>query len=465
MSRERIVIAPQPGPQTAFMESSADIAVIGGQAGGGKSRAIVMDPIRHKKVPEFTAAIFRRTMPEITRPGGLWSESMKIYPHAGASSTRSPHQHTFPSGAAVSMHSLQYEDDAYSWGSSAIAYLGFDELTTFLGSQFWYLQSRNRSTCGVIPYTRGSCNPDADSFVADLVAWWIDQETGFAIPERSGVKRYFLRVEEELVWAGTRRELQKRYPDQKANVRSFTFIPAKLSDNPILTRADPGYYGRLMSLQEVDRERLLRGNWKIRFSRGTLFKHLYFPIHTEPISNLLPRVRYWDEASVEDGGDWTSGVLLAYDAKIDMVYVEDVVSVQQDVPEREQTMLTTLMRDTARYPNLHTVWELQPGAAGRGVRYFRIERFKRYARKLHYAPASGSKVERAKPLSIRAERGHRRDLTQSLGLALMPGAWNQLYVDRLTAFPTKGVPDDDVDASSGGHNYLLLTHEHIARGA
>lgn len=474
--REKFAIAPQPGPQTALMASSADIAIIGGAAGGGKSRGLLMEPLRHKKVPGFTATIFRRTMPEITRPGGIWSESMKIYPRSGAASIRSPHQHTFASGAQVSFHHLQYEETVYEWGSSEIALLEFDELVTFSGSQFWFMQSRLRSTCGVIPYTRAGTNPDAESFLVNggaefggwgngLISWWIDPQTGFAIPERSGVLRYFIRVNEELVFADDPDALGDQYPDQRLNIRKLTFIPAKLEDNPALMRADPGYYGRLMSLQEVDRERLLRGNWKIRFARGTMFRANFFPIRTEPVDRMLPRVRYWDEASVEGGGDWTVGVLLAYDARNDLVIVEDVVRVQQDVAERERTMQNTLIADTAKYPRLHTVWEMQPGSAGRGVMWFRKNAFLQYSKKLHTHRPTGSKVERAKPLSIRAERGHRSDLQQPVGLVLMPGDWNQPYTDNMIAFPTKGVPDDDVDASSGGHNYLLQSHEVIARGA
>jgi hypothetical protein len=61
--------------------------------------------------------------------------------------------------------------------------------------------SRNRSTRGVRPYMRATCNPDADSWVAEFVAWWIDQETGFPIPERAGALRYFVRAAEKIVWA------------------------------------------------------------------------------------------------------------------------------------------------------------------------------------------------------------------------------------------------------------------------
>ena len=81
--------------------------------------------------------------------------------------------------------------------------IGFDELTHFTAHQFFYMVSRNRSTCGVRPYIRATCNPYADSWVADFLAWWIDQETGLPIPERAGVLRYYIRVAEKIEWAGS----------------------------------------------------------------------------------------------------------------------------------------------------------------------------------------------------------------------------------------------------------------------
>lgn len=70
--------------------------------------------------------------------------------------------------------------------------------------------SRNRSICGVKPYVRATCNPDVDSWVADFISWWIDQETG--------------------------------------------------------------YLANLHGLSLVERERLLNGNWKIRPAAGLYFK-------------------------------------------------------------------------------------------------------------------------------------------------------------------------------------------------
>jgi hypothetical protein len=110
----------------------------------------------------------------------------------------------------------------------------FDELTHFTAHQFFYMVSRNRSTCGVRPYIRATCNPDADSWVADFLAWWIDPETGLPIPERAGVLRYYIRVAEKIVWADRPDDLMQYLPrpkDLPPNVDpprpiSVTFVPA-----------------------------------------------------------------------------------------------------------------------------------------------------------------------------------------------------------------------------------------------
>jgi hypothetical protein len=75
------MIAAQPGPQTEFLRSSADIVIYGGAAGGGKTAGLILEPLRHVgRIANFTAVFFRRTMPQITNPGALWDESLNFYP-------------------------------------------------------------------------------------------------------------------------------------------------------------------------------------------------------------------------------------------------------------------------------------------------------------------------------------------------------------------------------------------------
>lgn len=57
-----MMIKPQPGPQERFLASSADIAIYGGAAGGGKTYAILMEPLRYKDVKGYRAVIFGITI-------------------------------------------------------------------------------------------------------------------------------------------------------------------------------------------------------------------------------------------------------------------------------------------------------------------------------------------------------------------------------------------------------------------
>jgi hypothetical protein len=229
--------------------------------------------MRHKHNPQFGGVIFRRTSVQIRNEGGLWDESRKIYPLAGGDPKEHDLWWRFPSGASVSFAHLQHEDTVLDWHGSQIPFLGFDELTHFTSKQFWYMISRNRSMCGVRPYVRATCNPDCDSWVADLIAWWINQDTGYPITERAGVIRWFVRVGDEIHWGDNPAELLN-WKDTEGNPippKSITFIPSKLTDNQALMRADPGYIANLMSLPLVERERLLGGNWKIKWQGQSLF--------------------------------------------------------------------------------------------------------------------------------------------------------------------------------------------------
>ena len=329
-----------------------------------------MEPLRHIRNRHFGAVFFRRTSPQITAQGGLWTESGKIYPLLGAKPNLSTLHWTCPAGARVKFSHLQYESDIFAWQGSQIPLIAFDELTPFSQAQFFYLLTRNRSTCGVRPYIRATTNPDADSWVADFIAWWIDQETGYPISERAGKVRWFVRIDEQLHWADTEQELLERFahiPGLQA--KSVTFVPAKVTDNQILLKADPGYLANLMAQPLVERERLLGGNWKIRHAAGKVFKRHWFPL-VDAVPADARLVRYWDLAatkpkptrqtqSAKSGPDYTVGLLLA--EKQGIYWIVDIQRIQGTPKEVEDLIRQTAELDGRRV----SIWiEQEPGSSG-----------------------------------------------------------------------------------------------------
>lgn len=267
-------IRPQPGAQERFLSSTADITIYGGAAGGGKSYALLLEPLRHVSNPDFGAIVLRRTTPEITNVGGLWTTAESIYPLLGAQPKIGNLEWEFPSGARLKFDHLEHEKSKHKYQGAQIALICFDELTHFTEGQFWYMVSRNRSACGVRPYIRGTCNPDSSSWVRTMIAWWIDRDTGYPIPERSGVVRWFVRYGSEIHWADSPEELREEFPGIEP--KSLTFIPATLDDNPALTSKDPGYKANLQALPYVERERLLGGNWNVVDAEGAEWPAEYF---------------------------------------------------------------------------------------------------------------------------------------------------------------------------------------------
>jgi hypothetical protein len=285
MVKQKIDIRPQPGFQQNFMSTPADIAIGGGSAGAGKTFVELLEPLRHRKNPGFGAVIFRRSYPEIMMQGGLWDESALMYPFCGARPTGTTWE--FLSGAKVAFRHMQNEKVLDEYQGSQIPLIEFDELTHFTKKMFINLLSRNRSTCGVKPYVRGTCNPDPDSWLADFLEWWIDQQTGFPIPERANKIRYMVADQDQFVWGSTREEVFEKAPHVFTSdavlktgipphqlVKSVTFIPGSIYENKKLLEKDPGYIANLLAQDEATQARLLHGNWKIRNDKMNLFDFL-----------------------------------------------------------------------------------------------------------------------------------------------------------------------------------------------
>src|SRR6185437_13993572 len=336
------IVGPQPGPQTQAMQSAADIVIMGGANGGGKSHWILLEAARHARVPGYRAVVFRRESTDITDPGGLQDTSMTIYPQLDGWFRSNKLDRIFDPDARISFRGLPHAKDAISWDGKELAFIGFDELQLFTEFQFWYLFSRMRSSCGVNPVIRATCNPvheedPTGGWLKILIGWWLNWETGFPIPERSGKVRWFVRLNNELHWGDSREELIERFtdPDSKEEgptvfPMSITFIPSKLRDNPILMNSSPQYRASLMALTDYLKKQKYEGNWNAKLQAGTFFKigvmgrkGQIIPIEELPAIGLR-YCRAWDLAYTGGAGDWTVGDLLATDGKGTFYLIDQV---------------------------------------------------------------------------------------------------------------------------------------------
>ena len=442
---DEVVIRPQEGKQEMFLSSPADICIYGGAAGGGKTYALLLECLRHVDNPQFEAVVFRQSRPQILAAGGLFATSLGIYPHMGANYVLTPNvQWRFQSGAKITFTHMFYEKEKYNFQGSQIPLLMFDELTHFSEAQFFYMLSRNRSTCGVRPYVRATCNPDTDSWVADFIEWWINQETGYAIPERLGVLRYFYRIEGELIWGDSIKELSEKCKNVEGFspdlCKSVTFIASSVFDNEALLRIDPGYLANLHGLPLVEKERLLMGNWKIRPAAGLYFKHSQTRIVKEVPDKVEVVCRAWDLAATEathenKSPDRTAGCLMAR-LQNGQYIILDMKCVAANASHVRELVRNTAITDKAVVGRTRISIPQDPGQAGK-------EQAESYQKELAgfnvtITPISKDKVLRAEPFAAQWQIGN---------VLLLEGDWNTKLLDELEGFPD-AAHDDQVDACS-----------------
>ena len=438
-------IKPQVGPQEMFLGCPADIAIYGGAAGGGKSWALLMEPLRHVHRPGFTCTIFRKTTQQARKQGANWHQSMQLYPTLGGQPKEYILKWEFPSGASIQFGGLEHESSVTNYQTAEICLIAFDELTDFSERQFWFMLSRNRSTCGVRPYVRAACNPDADSWVANLISWWIDQDTGYPISERAGVIRWLYRDGDSLHWFDTKEQAMAKMPHLAAYAppKSFTFIPAKVEDNAALLAADPGYMANLMALPLVDRERLLKGNWKIRLQAGDVFRREWLSQFVDVCPQPMRVVRAWDKAGSVTDGDFSVGVLMV--EKNNLYYVADVVHGRWSPMERNRVMLATAETDATRFGSRVRLWiEQEPGNGGKESAQVSARELRKFSPR--FDKPTTAKETRALPFSAQCDAGN---------VQIVRGGWNQTWIDELCHFPSEGWHDDQVDATSLAFNKLI----------
>ena len=232
-----IIFQANEGPQTQFLAASEREVFYGGARGGGKSFALLADPLRYCTKQKHRALIIRRTMPELR---DLINHSQQLYPKAypGAKWREQEKEWKFPSGARIEFGYAENLTDVLRYQGQSYTWIGIDELPQYANVDIYnFLRSSLRSVDPDIPvYMRATGNP------GNVGSLW--------------VKNMFV----DPAVPNTKFDIEIKTPLGVKKI-SRRFIPAKLQDNPYLMQTDD-YYAMLASLPEVQRKQFLEGNWE-----------------------------------------------------------------------------------------------------------------------------------------------------------------------------------------------------------
>ena len=233
MAGEAWAWRPQPGPQHALIDCSVFEVFYGGARGGGKTDGMIGGdwPLHAQKYGEHARGIFfRREMPQLE---AAIDRSKQIYANLGAVWQEQKKLWTFSNGATLRFRHLERDSDAEKYQGHDYTRVYFEELTNYPDPKpVMKIKGTLRSGAGVPCGFRAAGNPGGPGHNWVKARYIDPAPNGYKIINEEGLGR--------------------------------VYIPARLSDNQILTASDPMYVARL---KQAGSEQLvkawLQGDWSI----------------------------------------------------------------------------------------------------------------------------------------------------------------------------------------------------------
>lgn len=222
--------------QKMFHRSTADEILYGGAAGGGKSKACVMDAfLRCLQHPGTVAYLFRRTYRELEDT--LIQEALRSIPKGLYRYRSAAHEMILVNGSKLCFRHCQNEADRLTYQGTEMHWLYIDELTHFSKVMYDYLKTRLRAPkiLNVKPVVRCTSNPGGVGH-AWVKSYFVDSAPYYKMHE--------MKIFSDVL--------------KREEVKTVQYIPALATDNPHITQ---DYIIELEQKPEALRKALLNGNW------------------------------------------------------------------------------------------------------------------------------------------------------------------------------------------------------------
>ena len=435
-----IIFQANPGPQTDFLSASEQEVLYGGAAGGGKSFAMLADPVRYFNNPLSNKLLVRRSTEELRE---LISVSKQLYPRAipGIKFLERDKTWIAPSGASLWLSYLDRDDDVSRYQGQAFNWIGFDELTQWPSPFAWnYMRSRLRTTrnSGLNLYQRATTNPGGagHSWVKKTFVDPAVNNTAFnATDPETG---------EDIVWP-------KGHTKQGQPLFKRRFIPATLFDNPYLAE-DGLYEANLLSLPEHQRKQLLEGNWDV--NEGAAFTEWNRNLHViEPfeIPNSWARFRACDYGY----GSYTGVVWIAVSPDEQLIVYRELYCSKVIATDLADMILEAEHGEKIRYGVLDSSLWHNRGDTGPSLAEQMVQKGCRWR------PSDRSKGSRIAGKNELHRRLQVDDFTEEPRLVFFNTCTN--IISQIPALPLDKNNSEDVDTNSEDHLYDALRYGIMTR--
>jgi len=448
-----------------LQDDLSDIIVYGGSMGSGKTYTSLLKLLKWVDDPHFRGIVIRRNSSTIMKSGFIFDEAKGMYSAFTNNQVKVNHKaqkFIFPSKAEIVFSHLETDKDAESMRGGQFSFCLIDEATEIQLDHALMVLSRLRTKAKMKPQMVLTCNPSPSSFLRDWVDWWLlpegHEHAGRADPDKCGVRRWFIRIDNEMVWGDTREELIEKFGADVLPL-SMTMIGANIFDNPPLIKANPGYLANLQGLKKVRKERDLYGNWNIREETSGFWKSEWcteIPQAPHP-KDIIKSCRAYDiagnkKSETTPNPDYTASVKMHF-LRDGTYVIEEVTRFRGTYGEVHKHIVENGKRDGSR---VEIILPQDPGAAGKAAAKMMQLKLSEEGFSSKVRPTNKSKLDRFRPFCSASEAG---------GIYIVKGCAtdfenkifnnNSFYYAELENFTaTRNQKEDMVDATGDAFMFL-----------